>query len=268
MITYLKNKIKNALYNLATWYIRSTAKKSRLVNHFKSECKFIGGDNDYMQRLMNRNVEDILSVISNQGHSGFSISHMRSMLVRAIEFKPLSKITFSDDEFERCTYSDDGISQNKRMSSVFKYDDGTYSYNDAISHTPKKEIRISEESGKCEVTNTEVDVKWHGSIIVIPRKDDAYAIRDVRIKDVGKFNEKGFNIPSMWIEHPKDWWLTVCDEDSIKEFSDEYTYRKDYEYVKSEINFKNGKYTEDIERLLAFAKKQLYKAKKGHLEAI
>jgi hypothetical protein len=267
MILYLRNKLRNLLYNTATWYIRSTAKKSGLVKHYKSECKFIGEENDDMQKLMNRNIEDVLSVISNQGHSGFSMSYMRSLLLRAIDFKPLSKLTFSDDEFEALSY-DDGVSQNKRMSSVFKYSDGTYSYNDAISHTPKKEIRISEDNGKCKINNTEVDVRWHGSIIVIPREGDAYAIRDVRIKDVGRFNEKGFNIPSIWIEHPKDWWLTVCDEDSIKEFSNEYTYLKDYEYVKSEINFKNGKYTKDIEKLLAFAKKQLYKAKKGHLETI
>lgn len=254
------NKLKNILYNISTWCIRFISKDSNLVKHFKSECEFISKiDNDKMQKLMNRNVEDILSIISSQGHSGFSISYMKSMLNKAIDFKPLSKLTLNDDEFSECY---EGTMQNKRDSRIFKYDDGTFSFNDAIRYTPVLKFGIDAKSNSIYKEKS-IGSTWNGPIIVIPSSGKAYHISDVRIKNTESFNASEFNIKTIEIEYPEGWWLSVCMESDIKEFSEMYTYTKDYEYVKKEVNFKNGIYRKEIIRLMDSVKKHLYKSKKA-----
>ena len=77
---------------------------------FKNEIAIIL--NNYLENLA---MEDILSLISLQGHSGFSIGYMKSVLNRAIDHKPLSRLTFNDDEFvEVC----EGMKQNRRDGRI------------------------------------------------------------------------------------------------------------------------------------------------------
>ena len=263
-----KYKIERFISNIGLFIVRRAAKDSNIIYNFRKEVKYLGWDksDDKMQKLIVRNVEDLLAVVSAQGHSGFSFSYLMSLFNKAANFKPLSRITFNDDEFNDDTLGGD-VKQNKRDTRIFKYEDGSYSFNDAIKHTPISRISIDEKTGMM-YREKSTGATWHGPIIVIPKNGDAYKISDIRIKDTKEFSAKEFNIGTIEIEYPEGWWLAVCKESDIDEFAKEYSYRTDYEHVKSEINFKDGAHKKDILRLLAEAKRRLYKAKKGHLEAI
>ena len=93
-----------------------------MLEHFKKECEILGWDNtrDKMQQLIVRNVEDILKVVSNQGHSEFSMLYLLDLLNKAIKRIPLSPLTGSNDEWDDIS---DGLLQNKRDSRVFKPND-------------------------------------------------------------------------------------------------------------------------------------------------
>ncbi|MGN0509473.1 MAG: hypothetical protein ACI4GX_09555 [Ruminococcus sp.] len=72
--------------------------------------------------------------LMNDGHSGFSISVTKQILIRLIEGKPLTPIEDTDDIWVKLDFGENEcISfQCKRMSSLFKkvYNDGTVKYSD------------------------------------------------------------------------------------------------------------------------------------------
>lgn len=100
-----------------------------MIEWAKHELDLLGGNDDEMQQLMNKNILEILDVFLNQGHSGFSASYVISTLTRLMDRKPLTPLTGNDDEWNEVTR---GMKQNKRCSSVFMTEDGTAYDNDAI----------------------------------------------------------------------------------------------------------------------------------------
>lgn len=72
---------------------------------------------DSMQKLMCEQIIELLSVFSTQGDSGSTITYKLDLLNRLIKRKPISKLTFNDNEFYKAS---SGLWQNKRMSSIFK----------------------------------------------------------------------------------------------------------------------------------------------------
>lgn len=103
---------------------------SNAIEHFERECELIGwndpkSDGYEMQQLMIKNVKDVLEVISEQGHSGFSINYFKNLLNNAIDFKPIRLLTGKDDEWNEVG-SD--TFQNKRCSSVFKESKDSQAY--------------------------------------------------------------------------------------------------------------------------------------------
>ena len=74
---------------------------------------------DEWQKLINKDILEILTVFSNQGHSGTSSAYVRARLDKLLDWKPLGPLTGEDDE-----WSDDYAQQNKRCFSVFKDKDG------------------------------------------------------------------------------------------------------------------------------------------------
>lgn len=259
IINYMKIKLNNVMYNIITWCIRRLAKNSNIIKHFRYEANILTksvGD-EGMQELMNREVENVLSLISLQGHSGFSIGYMKNMLNKAIDFRPLSKLTFRDDEFvEVC----DGWKQNRRDGRIFIRKNGKYSFNDALKYTPNIKIGIDEKSGHV-FKEKALGTTWNGTVIAIPKKGDPYAVRDITIKDTSTFNCESFNIGAIEIEYPTGWWLSVCKESDLEEFSNIYDFSKDYNHVEVEVNFQGGKHRKNILKLLSEAKRHLYKAK-------
>lgn len=172
-------------------------------------------------------------------------------------FKPLTELKLTDDEFTKCC---DDMYQNKRDSRVFKYENGEISFNDALSkiHTIKLAY---DDSSKTMCRYNSYMGKWNGPMIVMPKSGKPYLISDIRVKDISKFNLEEFTIDAIEIEYPTDWWMSVCSEESIVEFSKVYKFNKDYEYVDREINYKDGKYSKIIRKLFAEAKRELYKTK-------
>lgn len=103
------------------------------VEHFERECELLGWNDKSqfkdeegyeMQQYMKKNVLDVLNVISEQGHSGMSIHIFKSILDKAIMFKPLGPLTGKDNEWGLLEYCDDVKYQNLRLSEVFKDADG------------------------------------------------------------------------------------------------------------------------------------------------
>lgn len=78
-----------------------------------------------MQEQMHAGLRNALEVISEQGHSGFSMSTFTSMLAKLVSFEPLSPITGEDSEWVNVSeLSGEPLWQNSRCSHVFKDEHG------------------------------------------------------------------------------------------------------------------------------------------------
>ena len=83
--------------------------------------KVKGFESDDMQDWIEKCVLDILDLIANQGHSGFSHDYLLSLLIPLLKGKPITPLTGNDWEWNN-EYS---LIQNKRCFSVFKDPDGS-----------------------------------------------------------------------------------------------------------------------------------------------
>lgn len=87
-----------------------------IVDKAKHEFELIGTDELYGD-LLRDSVLEVLEVLENQNHSGFSAKVIIKYIDRLWAQKPLTPLTGEDDEWEDLK---DGDLQNKRCSSVFK----------------------------------------------------------------------------------------------------------------------------------------------------
>ena len=94
----------------------------------KHELDLIGmtaNNKDEMNRLMRKQVLDIVKTFSKQGHSGFSAGYAINLIGKLLRHEPLSPLTGEDNEWNDVSEMSgckgkDKIYQNKRCSSVFK----------------------------------------------------------------------------------------------------------------------------------------------------
>lgn len=102
-----------------------------LVKHAKKEfylagwCDENGVYSDDMQKMMAENLLEAIDVIAKQGHTGFSMGYFRKHLDHLLDYKILTPLTGEDDEWIE---HDDGLFQNKRMTTVFKRDGKAYDH--------------------------------------------------------------------------------------------------------------------------------------------
>jgi hypothetical protein len=75
---------------------------------------------DEMNRMMRKHILHMMQEFANEGHSGFSAGYAINILTKLMDFKPLSPLTGSDDEWVKHDYGSGIMYQNKRRSSVFK----------------------------------------------------------------------------------------------------------------------------------------------------
>ena len=80
-----------------------------------------------VQKLLSKNVLEVINVLEKQGHSGMSIKYVKHIICDLIDYKPLTELTGEDWEWIE---SDDGIKQNIRCPSVFMKN-GVARYTDA-----------------------------------------------------------------------------------------------------------------------------------------
>ena len=82
-----------------------------------------------VQKMVTKNVMDILTVFENQDHSGFSANYTINLVVRLLRRIPLTPLTGEEDEW----YESDGpdnTQQNKRCTTVFRRNfDNSTAYN-------------------------------------------------------------------------------------------------------------------------------------------
>lgn len=116
-------------YHVAFPIIRKYESDSPLIKHYENE----GGKM--------RDVKDLLAVFGTQGHSGASAPFIINCFHRAVQWKVLSPLKFTDDEFGSELGLNDKTRQNKRMSSVFKYPNGVIKDIDAITWFEETGVR-------------------------------------------------------------------------------------------------------------------------------
>lgn len=104
---------------------------SSLIDYAKTEFAILGWNttDDEIQQEACKCVMELLEVLAKQGHSGFSLSYILSLLKKLAKFKPLSPLTGQDDEWVK-VMEENGkpFYQNKRYSSVFKLGDDGEAY--------------------------------------------------------------------------------------------------------------------------------------------
>ena len=85
----------------------------------ENELKYVkwGDLSDGFQKEFWRQAMEMLNIVSKANHSGSSLPYLLSIFDRLVRFKPLTDLTFSDDEWREIG---DGCFQNKRDSEVFK----------------------------------------------------------------------------------------------------------------------------------------------------
>jgi len=102
-----------------------------LLSHAEEELNRIGMgpdcDPEDMNGMMRKHILHMMQEFADEGHSGFSASYAISILTKLMSFKPLSPLTGEDDEWTNVSHYGNGDPhyQNKRLSSVFKEEDGS-----------------------------------------------------------------------------------------------------------------------------------------------
>ena len=145
-MTRLESTIRNAKLRAVRWLLRSLSKDSNYVKHARCELKdWFACDRDDPDRWMADGTEELLMMLSTQGHSGGSIRFAVKVFERMALFEPWGPLTGKDDEWLEVS---DGVFQNKRLSRVFKEDGAAYD----------SEGRVFEDENGCTYTNIDSHV--------------------------------------------------------------------------------------------------------------
>lgn len=97
-----------------------------IVNYAERELDLIGltaDSEDEMNVAMRKHILHMCNEFAEEGHSGYSASYALRILVRLLDWKPLTPLTGEDDEWNEVG---ENLWQNKRASDVFKTPDGAY----------------------------------------------------------------------------------------------------------------------------------------------
>lgn len=138
-IEKLKSRINCTIHDIKSWIrsFKSIDYESNLVKHAISEFKYAGWlspDVDESQKWIMDDILKLLTTISRQGHSGFSINYCIDHFINLAKFGIISPLEDKEDQWSDVSSFGGGTCyQNKRLSSVFKdiEDDKAY-YLDAI----------------------------------------------------------------------------------------------------------------------------------------
>ena len=102
-----------------------------LYEFAKSELSKLEIDtDDKMQPIIHDCILESIEAFSKPDHSGTSAAYTADLLLRLLNWKPITSLTGNDDEWNDIrSYGEPSTSwQNKRCSSVFKDEDGTAWY--------------------------------------------------------------------------------------------------------------------------------------------
>jgi hypothetical protein len=94
--------------------------KMTLIKHAELEFEIAGWkkkDTDSMQKQIMKNLLELLTIFSNQGHSGSSAPYVLNLFNKLARFEIIKPLTGKKSEWLECS---PGLWQNKRDSRVFK----------------------------------------------------------------------------------------------------------------------------------------------------
>lgn len=176
----ISEKLRDGAIRLALRIIRHYG-SGMTVEHFRREADIAWNNSDHKQAYLAEQVCDVLRLISLQGHSGFSVGVVSSLLSKALRFDILSPLTFADDEFGTVGCSD----QNKRLSRVFKQNaNGKTWYRDIDCLDYSEELVY--DYGKREITDGDKET-WSGLIYLLDKDGNIYPDNKISIKNTKKY---------------------------------------------------------------------------------
>ena len=103
-----------------------------LLSYAEDELNRIGMTEDSLDEMnveMRKHILHMVKEFSEEGHSGFSGRYALNILIKLLDFKPLTPLTGADDEWIKHDYDVSPNFQNKRLSSVFKDGQDAEAYN-------------------------------------------------------------------------------------------------------------------------------------------
>ena len=123
---------------------------SNLSTHAELELRSAGllESKDEYNNAIGKAVLELIEKFSEQGHSGTSAGITIHLFKTLAMFEPLGPLTGEDHEW---TEVSNGLYQNKRLSSVFKHEDGVYALimrlwlKDAPMEQPGPDLYIQQE---------------------------------------------------------------------------------------------------------------------------
>lgn len=248
--------IKQFLLNLAMRYIVWYSRKSTYVTHAKKEFEIAWSnkedDDDGMQDFMCKQIIELLSVLATHGDSGFSIGYKLRHFQNAANFKIIAPLTFKDEEFN--LVSNEGIWQNKRLSGIFKYADGTYSYNDDV--LLREKYYIGEDN---VVVERDSGTFHSGTMFVLYSDGYIRCFSGLRIRDINKFKQESIVVDCYAVEYPNDWWISLCSEGFLDKVNERYFYQNESpEKIAKEIEFDGGIHASEILKRIEIVGKHMY----------
>lgn len=132
-----------------------------------------------MQKLVTKDVMDIITLFANQNHSGFSAGYVLNLLDRIMRFKPISPLTGEDDEWEDLSSLGMEDMQNKRCPSVFKRPDGTaYWVEGKIFSNDGGKTWYTDSDSRVDITFP-FDVPLHSENIYVDPVEDNMEVEQV-----------------------------------------------------------------------------------------
>lgn len=124
---WLKHRTIDAALALIVWLSRD----SRYLQHLRAEVRTWFDGEDGPNRWIAEGTEQLLAVLSHQGHSGGSIGFALQFFTTMARFKPWGPLTGEDHEWVEVS---DGLWQNRRCSHVFKNAGGAYDIDGRVFH--------------------------------------------------------------------------------------------------------------------------------------
>lgn len=73
-----------------------------------------------MQKLINKDILDLVELFANQGHNGFTANYTINILTKLLKQSFVTPLTGEDDEWIEVA---NGVYQNKREGAIFKQKD-------------------------------------------------------------------------------------------------------------------------------------------------
>ena len=248
-------------------YIRNLEKDSNYIKYANSELdRFMpvntnNKTTNAMNDLMRKDIIDILALLGTQGDSGTSIHWKLWTLNKLTSFRPLTPLTFEDDEFnlvdEYGHINNTKSYQNRRVSDVFKRidKDGNvqYIYYGGITRQDKYKVIKDGDYGGYNIKEINDPASWSGGAFII-KKDGtlSWSPLSAIIKDTKTFDpDTKFKVPAYTIEYPEGWWMSFVKEEDLEEVLKVYDIRyyteeETKERLEDEVEIKRGKYKDEI----------------------